>query len=258
MNTKQTVVVATKEELVNIIKNSPIDADLNYLDVSNITDMSSLFAHSKFNGDISKWDVSNVTDMSSMFEYSNFNGDISKWNVSSVTDMFNMFNNSKFNGDISKWDVSSVIYMSNMFQHSKFNGDISYWNVSNVTNMEYMFYNNTIFHRVIKGFMIQGGDPNGDGTGGPGYKFKDEPIVGDYQRGTVAMANSGPDTNGSQFFIIHQDYDLPKNYVIFGQVIQGMEVVDKIAVAQVGPSSGGENSKPLNPVVIKSVEILEE
>jgi len=131
-----------------------------------------------------------------------------------------------------------------------------------VNNFVYLsrqdFYNNTIFHRVIKGFMIQGGDPNGDGTGGPGYKFKDEPIVGDYQRGTVAMANSGPDTNGSQFFIIHQDYDLPKNYVIFGQVIQGMEVVDKIAVAQVGPSSGGENSKPLNPVVIKSVEILEE
>src|SRR3989344_9153658 len=83
------------------------------------------------------------------------------------------------------------------------------------------FYNNVVFHRVIKGFMIQGGDPTGTGTGGPGYQFADEPFTGEYTRGTVAMANSGPNTNGSQFFIMHADYSLPKNYVIFGHVISG-------------------------------------
>lgn len=118
------------------------------------------------------------------------------------------------------------------------------------------FYKNTIFHRVIKGFMIQGGDPKGDGTGGPGYQFNDEPFTGDYKRGTIAMANAGPNTNGSQFFIIHKDYDLPKNYVIFGQVIKGIEVVDKIAEAPVEQS--GEGSKPINPVKVTSVSILEQ
>lgn len=120
------------------------------------------------------------------------------------------------------------------------------------------FYNNTIFHRVIKGFMIQGGDPNGDGTGGPGYKFSDESFEGEYKRGTMAMANAGPNTNGSQFFIMHQDYPLPKNYVIFGQVIEGIEVVDKIANTPVKPNISGENSKPVNPITVGSVEIIEE
>ena len=73
------------------------------------------------------------------------------------------------------------------------------------------FYNGTTFHRVIESFMIQGGDPKGDGSGGPGYTFPDENLEGKYTRGTVAMANSGPNTNGSQFFIIHQDYDFPIN-----------------------------------------------
>ena len=114
------------------------------------------------------------------------------------------------------------------------------------------FYNNTIFHRVIDGFMIQGGDPRGDGTGGPGYTFADEDIVGEYQRGTVAMANSGANTNGSQFFIMHQDNPLPKNYVIFGQVIEGMEVVDSIATAPVAMSLSGEKSRPIQPVMVKS------
>ncbi len=117
------------------------------------------------------------------------------------------------------------------------------------------FYNDTIFHRVIDGFMIQGGDPRGDGTGNPGYRFDDEPFTGEYARGTVAMANSGPDTNGSQFFIMHQDYPLPPNYVIFGQVSQGLEVVDAIATAQVTTSFSGEMSKPVEPVVVKSVTI---
>ena len=120
------------------------------------------------------------------------------------------------------------------------------------------FYNNTIFHRVIKGFMIQGGDPKGDGTGGPGYKFDDETFDGEYSRGTIAMANAGPNTNGSQFFIMHQDYKLSKNYVIFGNVVKGLEVVDKIAMAEVTASSTVEPSKPVTPVKITSVEILEQ
>jgi cyclophilin family peptidyl-prolyl cis-trans isomerase len=121
------------------------------------------------------------------------------------------------------------------------------------------FYNGTVFHRVIKGFMIQGGDPNGDGTGGPGYKFNDEPITDDYKRGTIAMANSGPNTNGSQFFIMHADYPLPKNYVIFGNVTNGIDVVDKIATAPVksNPASG-EDSTPITPVQVKSVKIIVE
>ncbi len=119
------------------------------------------------------------------------------------------------------------------------------------------FYNNTVFHRVISGFMIQGGDPKGDGTGGPGYKFADEPFTGEYVRGTVAMANSGPDTNGSQFFIMHQDNGLPKNYVIFGKVSSGMDTVDKIATASVSASFTGEMSVPVNPVKVLTVDIVE-
>jgi peptidylprolyl isomerase len=117
-------------------------------------------------------------------------------------------------------------------------------------------YTNTIFHRVIKGFMIQGGDPRGDGTGGPGYAFNDEPFEGEYTRGTVAMANAGPDTNGSQFFIMHADVPLPKNYVIFGHVESGMDVVDVIASAPTKPY--GEGSSPVTPVVVQSVEIVEQ
>jgi len=120
------------------------------------------------------------------------------------------------------------------------------------------FYDSTIFHRVIKGFMIQGGDPTGTGAGGPGYKFADEPFEGDYTRGTIAMANAGPNTNGSQFFIVHKDADLPKNYVIFGKVVDGMDTVDKIAEAAVTISSGGEKSKPVEPVKITSIKIEEK
>lgn len=118
------------------------------------------------------------------------------------------------------------------------------------------FYDGTIFHRVIPGFMIQGGDPNGNGTGGPGYVFDDEPFVGEYTRGTVAMANAGPNTNGSQFFIMHADYPLPKSYVIFGHVTSGMDVVDKIATGATKP--GGEGSTPVNPIVISTVDIIEQ
>ncbi len=96
------------------------------------------------------------------------------------------------------------------------------------------FYDNLTFHRVEPGFVIQGGDPAGNGTGGPGYQFADEPVTKEYIKGTLAMANAGPNTNGSQFFIMLGDKpELPKNYTIFGAVIKGMEVVEKIAVGDV-------------------------
>ncbi len=120
------------------------------------------------------------------------------------------------------------------------------------------FYDNTIFHRVMDGFMIQGGDPQGDGTGGPGYNFADEKITRDYSRGIVAMANSGSNTNGSQFFIMHRDYPLPKQYVIFGRVAQGTETVDKIALTPVQMNRFGEKSLPVNPVKLISVSIEEK
>ena len=125
------------------------------------------------------------------------------------------------------------------------------------------FYDDVIFHRVIPGFMIQGGDgehgkkkslnPGRVGTGGPGYKFADEPVTAGYVRGTLAMANSGPNTNGSQFFIMHADYGLPKNYTIFGQVTKGMDVVDAIA-------SGPRNARDLpdDPVAITGITIHED
>ncbi len=118
------------------------------------------------------------------------------------------------------------------------------------------FYSNLTFHRVIKGFMIQGGDPLGDGTGGPGYAFADElnPTAASYRagykKGVVAMANAGPNTNGSQFFIMLEDTPLPKSYTIFGHVTQGQNVVDAI-----GSVSTGANDRPLKAVTIKSAKV---
>ena len=115
------------------------------------------------------------------------------------------------------------------------------------------FYDGVIFHRVIDGFMIQGGDPTGTGTGGPGYRFRDEfHSKTSYGRGTVAMANSGPNTNGSQFFICHKDAGLPNAYTIFGTVTDGMDVVDAIATAPTGAQD-----RPTDPVTINSIEITE-
>lgn len=122
-----------------------------------------------------------------------------------------------------------------------------------VTLAEKKFYDKTIFHRVIKGFMIQGGDPDGTGRGGPGYRFNDESFEGQYTRGIVAMANAGPNTNGSQFFIMHKDTALPHAYVIFGKVIKGIEVIDKIAESPVDPK--GEGSTPVTPIKVNSVTI---
>ena len=121
------------------------------------------------------------------------------------------------------------------------------------------FYNNTKFHRIIKDFMIQGGDPTGTGRGGPGYTFKDElPITKDYKRGIVAMANAGPNTNGSQFFIMTKDTPLPKRYVIFGELIDGFDTLDKIANTPVENNGMGEISKPIENVYIKTIDIQEK
>ncbi len=106
-----------------------------------------------------------------------------------------------------------------------------------VSNFVYLtkggFYDGLTFHRVVPGFVIQGGDPSGDGTGGPGYRFEDEPVKRSYDRGIVAMANAGPDTNGSQFFIMLADNPLPPSYTVFGKVTKGIEVVDQIKIGDV-------------------------
>ena len=125
------------------------------------------------------------------------------------------------------------------------------------------FYDDVVFHRVISGFVIQAGDGEFGkksslnrgrvGTGGPGYKFEDEPIKGDYVRGALAMANAGPNTNGSQFFICHDDLTgrLPKNYTLFGQVTKGLDVVDAIA-------SAADRENPSDPVAMTKVTIHED
>jgi cyclophilin family peptidyl-prolyl cis-trans isomerase len=121
------------------------------------------------------------------------------------------------------------------------------------------FYDGVPFHRVIQGFMIQTGDPTGTGSGGPGYRFEDEPVRRDYAAGALAMANAGPNTNGSQFFICHADLSgrLPKNYTLFGQVTEGLEVVDQLASVPVQSNRGGERSSPTEPIRIDRVTIEE-
>ncbi len=120
------------------------------------------------------------------------------------------------------------------------------------------FYDGTSFHRIMAGFMFQGGDPTGTGTGGPGYRFRDElTSPRNYEKGTLAMANAGPNTNGSQFFVCLGDLKrtLPKNYSIFGQVTDGMDVVDAIGSTPTSMSRGGEKSQPVEPVTLESVTI---
>ena len=126
------------------------------------------------------------------------------------------------------------------------------------------YYDNLTFHRIVKGFMIQGGDPTGDGTGGEsawGGTFEDEikpdsPTYSNgYRRGVLAMANAGPNTNGSQFFIMHQDYPLPPAYVIFARVTKGIEVVDALAETPTTRGPDGGMSQPLTPPRIKKVTI---
>ena len=128
-----------------------------------------------------------------------------------------------------------------------------------ITLAEKGYYDGIIFHRVIKGFMLQGGDPTGTGRGGQsawGGRFNDEINRSSdlyqkgYQAGTVAMANAGPNTNGSQFFIMHVDHPLPPNYTIFGRVTEGQEVVNSIA-----ESPTDQNDRPKSPVVMEKVTI---
>jgi cyclophilin family peptidyl-prolyl cis-trans isomerase len=129
---------------------------------------------------------------------------------------------------------------------------------------EHGYYDGLVFHRIVKGFMIQGGDPNGTGTGGQsawGDPFADEinpqsPLYqAGYRRGILAYANSGPNTNGSQFFIMHMDYELPPNYVIFARVTSGMSTVDAIAETPTILGDDGGMSKPVTPPVIRKVTI---
>ena len=129
---------------------------------------------------------------------------------------------------------------------------------------EHGYYDGLTFHRVMKGFMVQGGDPRGDGTGGEsawGPSFADDinpssPLYqAGYRRGILAMANSGPNTNGSQFFIMHADYPLPPNYVIFAKVTSGLSVVDALATVPTTMGGGGEMSRPMTPLKITKVTV---
>ena len=129
---------------------------------------------------------------------------------------------------------------------------------------EHGYYDGLTFHRIVEGFMLQGGDPAGDGTGGQsawGDSFPDEiapasPLYqGGYRRGLVAMANRGPNTNGSQFFIMHQDYPLPPSYVIFARVTRGLDVVDALAGTPTTMGGDGGMSQPLAPPVIRKITI---
>ena len=129
---------------------------------------------------------------------------------------------------------------------------------------EHGYYDGLTFHRIIKGFMIQGGDPEGDGAGGEsawGAPFADDidpdsPLYRDgYRRGLLAMANSGPNTNGSQFFIMHDNYPLPPQYVIFARVTAGMDVVDALAAVATTMNDSGERSRPVTPVKMTKVTV---
>ena len=110
------------------------------------------------------------------------------------------------------------------------------------------FYDGVVFHRVVPGFVIQGGDPTGTGSGGPGYEFANDPVTAPYARGVVAMANAGRDTNGSQFFIVLADSNLPPDYSVFGRVTAGMEAVDAIAAA-------ADAELPTSPIAMDTVTV---
>lgn len=172
--------------------------------------------------------------------------------------------------DYNKEDVSESKPMTALIETTKGNFKIEFYpedapkTVENfVTLAKKGFYDGLTFHRVIPGFMVQGGDPECSkeggrcGTGGPGYRFPDElnPATPSYQegykKGVMAMANSGPDTNGSQFFVMVADVPLPHAYTIFGKVIEGQEVVDAISLVK-----RNAQDRPLEPVVITKVAIF--
>ena len=161
----------------------------------------------------------------------------------------------EFSIDVDKTYTAEINTTSGLMTVELFT-DIAPNTVNNFVSLsEDGYYNNIIFHRVIKDFMIQGGDPSGTGHGEmgkyPGYEFEDElnnPMP--YEKGILAMANRGPNTNGSQFFIMHTDYPLPYQYTIFGKVTQGLDVIDQIAMVETDASD-----KPLNDVIINSITI---
>ena len=161
----------------------------------------------------------------------------------------------EFSIDVNKTYTAEINTTSGLMTVELFT-DIAPNTVNNfVALSEDGYYNNIIFHRVIKDFMIQGGDPSGTGHGEmgkyPGYEFGDElnnPMP--YEKGILAMANRGPNTNGSQFFIMHSDYPLPYQYTIFGKVTQGLDVIDQIAMVETDTSD-----KPLSDVIINSITI---
>jgi len=161
----------------------------------------------------------------------------------------------EFSIDVNKTYTAEINTTSGLMTVELFT-DIAPNTVNNFVSLsEDGYYNNIIFHRVIKDFMIQGGDPSGTGHGEmgkyPGYEFEDElnnPMP--YEKGILAMANRGPNTNGSQFFIMHTDYPLPYQYTIFGKVTQGLDVIDQIAMVETDASD-----KPLNDVIINSITI---
>ena len=121
------------------------------------------------------------------------------------------------------------------------------------------FYDGLVFHRVIPNFMVQGGCPQGTGTGGPGYKFENEclPHRSHDSAGKLSMANAGPNTNGSQFFLVHQDAGLPPSYTIFGVITEGLDTLDTIANTPVTGSPSGEASRPTERVYIELIDIIE-
>ena len=118
------------------------------------------------------------------------------------------------------------------------------------------FYEGLWFHRIIEGFLIQGGDPTATGSGGTGYTFPDEPVVREYVRGALAMATARADDNSSQFFIVHQDaVKLPKRYTIFGQLVDGFEALDRLAATPVTAAPTGEVSRPTEVALIEGVTV---
>ena len=187
------------------------------------------------------------------------NDEVQLVNIEEGVEMEDKIYNSvpEMNIDITK-NYTAVIKTSMGDMSIKFFTEDSPMTVNNFINLSRDgYYDDVIFHRVISGFMIQGGDPSGTGHGEmgkfPGYKFEDElNNQRPYEKGILAMANAGPDTNGSQFFIMHVDYPLPYQYTIFGIVTEGLDIIDKIASVETG-----DGDKPVNDVVIETVEIKE-